>query len=441
MDPDRRLSDSALILGALFVACTTIAVGYFADPFATERTAAAWNRSLLAATTYPGTPTTPATQTQQTSLLRCLDKNSGEITKSECRPGCVYDIQMPKWGATGVVKATPEFSNPKGPQGIVKYHGSVSLFGLGDHTYTCASGAKPPTIGDTLLANGNRDLISGTFRFQVEEASTPLSSVLNNAPANTSQTGLNAHTAPTSQTSPYIYDRGQSVYPGGSDPWQQNWSAPATQPNYTECIGCTKETLSGGIGQYNSTNLPNPVDSESAAGAGSVPGIVSPGPAQGSLQGVPRGIPGDIVETPYSRSDQQLLPANPDPTITITKPDGTVWREYLFPNGEVYLVSQNGEISIPNPNPEAALELPPSGAHATVQPATPAAPAVTAQPTTPATPQSSGSVLPTPRMPNQAIVSNTAIDASVGNWVPCEIISIRQPFSYTWVGTTVCHDY
>src|SRR3989344_3751933 len=108
MNDKRPLSDSALIIAALFVASTSVCIAFLADPFAANRTAASWNQSLIAAT---------AAATQNSCLKPVENKTgvSGSVD-FECLNGCTYVVET-RWLSAGKPVNAYGTPNPKGPPG------------------------------------------------------------------------------------------------------------------------------------------------------------------------------------------------------------------------------------------------------------------------------------------------------------------------------------
>lgn len=165
------LSDSALIVGALFIACTAAGVGLLADRSVTNQTMATWDESMLAAAATPTHPCLVEIQGAQTS--------DGKDYK--CLPGCTYTVKVGWFSGAVQVVPSGKPSNTKEPPGQVFYE---ALMGKPKGPIACSADGS---ISRTAQANFN-DLNSLGYHYVAGEAqvltglnpsNVPLSSVTN----------------------------------------------------------------------------------------------------------------------------------------------------------------------------------------------------------------------------------------------------------------------
>lgn len=170
------LSDSALIIGALFVACTTVALGFLADLSAADHTAKAWNQAMVAA----AAPT-------ENSCLKPLENKTG-VSGSvdfECLNGCTYVVET-RWLSAG--KPVNAYGTPKkdGPPGVEYYQ---ALMGKPIGPVQCSGSVRQTAQNNFAdLRTAGLGLEAGTSQTQLPASlggstasNVPLSSVINNA--------------------------------------------------------------------------------------------------------------------------------------------------------------------------------------------------------------------------------------------------------------------
>lgn len=198
MDPERPPSDSALIVGALFVACTAAGVGLLADPASSQQASAIWSQSMLAATAAP---------------QGCRQEIKGEPTEAastQCVSGCTYQVLPGSFFGEPKIVAGGTPDGKRNPA-LIFVHYASTFVAPGDATYqqwACPEGSK---IGDFAKANralnawlGEQYGIEGAVGSSLggsTASNVPLSSV-------TSTVGQPTNLLPsnwtTSDTSPFV---------------------------------------------------------------------------------------------------------------------------------------------------------------------------------------------------------------------------------------------
>jgi len=244
------LSDSALIFGALFVACITVGVGFLADPFAANRVADTWSQAMLAATVPTST---------QNSCLKPIENKTGVSGAAdfECLNGCTYVVET-RWLSAGKPVNAYGTPNKDGPPGVEYYQ---ALMGKPIGPVQC-SGTVRQTAQNNFadLRTSGLGLEAGTSQTQLPASlggstasNIPLSSV-------TSKVGAPANLLPPDWTT------GNTSLPGVQGPL-----APVSYQtlcdssgNCTDYIGAdgygpAQPTAPSGAGKVVSGGFPQPI--------------------------------------------------------------------------------------------------------------------------------------------------------------------------------------
>lgn len=323
MYKDRTPSDSELILGSFFVVCILFTVNLLGSesPRQIVMTPAAMSAAVPATASKAG-PSAAQTQAAQSCMKEVQNTKTSYGKDYECLPGCTYTVKIGKTGGSffernfsNMVEIIPSGkpSQTKEPPGQVKY---VAMFGSTSGPFAC---------DDTVVGTAQNkfpDLRTSSWAFH---AGTPEVQV--------------------AQTGGVQIPSNKAL----STAWQPSQLS-STVPNADPFGG-----MNPAAGSTNSTDPLSTLDTQYQTMGGKTTEYT--GNANAPTQRVPGGVPGEFVEVPYSRSDQQLLSANPEPPIWLTDSDGTVWEQHFLPTGREYRVSETGEVVFPDLDFEAQKQL------------------------------------------------------------------------------------
>ena len=162
MYKDRRLSDSELVLGSVFVVCVFIGVGLL-GPNQVQQTAmtpqamlgAAPVATNAAAQTTGGASAAKPASPAAADKKKCIQEIKNAATTNggldyQCVEGCTYTVEMTGGATTHVVPKTAE---SQGTQPGLVFYKAMSIFGLGgglSGPYTCKS-----SVASTMQTNVN----------------------------------------------------------------------------------------------------------------------------------------------------------------------------------------------------------------------------------------------------------------------------------------------
>jgi len=301
MYKDRVPSDSELLLGSVFVVCVLIGVGVLGDAQQGQQMVITPVSMTAAGSAAPATGasgfnanTSQSPRKEAKNLADCKERvpnTSGYATvEYACNDNCVYYVKGSE--------VQPVYQ-PNTKPGIVQMY-VFSLFGGSYKVGKCTERGLAGSLGN--MDNSYRSLYyqnSDAFK-EVSNLSPTTGGTAGSQSANQSSGALSQTTRGLSSYSPYGPNPANpGSTPWGYDSWQQStagsYGQPTIngQPNYSDCIGCTKETLSGWTGQYNSTLPYSPYyqdgvtagnfgdvargyETDAAASAGSSGGVQTP---------------------------------------------------------------------------------------------------------------------------------------------------------------------
>ncbi len=176
MKERKPLSDSALVLGALFVACTAVCVGLIANPKNTTEAVASWNESLAAATSAVAPTSPPAKQNCMQSV-----KNTSGVQGAQdyqCVPGCNYTVEIVA-GAKAQISSYKQYSDGNYP-GQVFYKtpslNTINIFGKGapawQGPFACNTNSTLSATMKTATMTGIPNYFNGAYNYPFTDSGT-----------------------------------------------------------------------------------------------------------------------------------------------------------------------------------------------------------------------------------------------------------------------------